>query len=538
MKHLLLYFSITLGFTALAEKNLSLPIKTVTVYKQKAKVTRTKTTTISSGTQEIVISGLSPNVDKNSVQSKILGKVTLLSSSYSINYLEELKDTKIQKKMTDSLIWANKQITVLDYEKAVLDGESTLIEQNKQLGGKNGSFTVEELTKLSSFYAKRMLAIKTTLFTINQEKTTLNNTKIRIQRWLRTNKVRKSPVGEITLKIETPVTTKVIIECQYLVNNAGWTPVYDIRANNTTDDIQLEYKAQVYQSTGVEWANIPLTISTGNPNAYSVKPNLNPLFVNFQQDYSYRKSYNKDIAVNEKTGSVLRGTSDEVEELTTATGLVYEEQSLQIQTNSNTLTVEYEIKNLQTIKNNGTKHLVKLNKMEIPTKFEHHAIPKLSKQVYLQAKLSDWGQYNLEPAQATIFFEGMYIGKTYLNPKATSDTMQISLGVDHNVQVTRTQLKDYKAKKLIGSNRTKTLAYEIEIKNNKTTDINLIVEDQYPISQNSQIEVEVLDNGKAKVNERKGILVWKNTIPANSSKKHSFAYSVKYPKNETITNVQ
>lgn len=522
---------------ALATNPLSVPIKTVTVYKQKAKITRTKTTTISSGTQEIIISGLSPNVDRNSVQSKILGNVTLLSSSYSINYLEELKDTKIQKKMTDSLIWVNEQISILDYKKAVLDGEANLIEQNKQLGGKDRGFTVEELTKLSSFYTKRMLAIKTSIFSINKEKATVTDTKNRIQQWLRTNKVRKSPVGEITLKIEAPTTAKVIIECQYLVNNAGWTPSYDIRANSTSEDIQLEYKAQVYQSTGIEWTNVPLTISTGNPNSYSVKPNLNTLFVNFQQYNSYN-NYRKDKSYEKKEMPVLR--SMEVEEVSDDSGWGddFEEQDLQIQTNTNTLTVEYEIKNLQTIKSNGSQHLVKLNKMDIPTRFEHHAIPKLSKQVYLQAKLSEWGQYNLEPAQATIFFEGMYIGKTYLNPKATSDTMQISLGVDHDVQVTRTQLKDYKAKKFIGSNRTKTLAYEIEIKNNKTTAINLIVEDQYPISQNSGIEVEVLENGNAKVNERKGLLTWKDNIPANSSSKHSFAYTVKYPKNETITNVQ
>lgn len=533
MKHILFFFSISLTFMGLAAKNISAPIKSVTVYKQKAKVTRTKTSTIPAGTQEIIISGLSPIVDRNSVQSKILGKVTLLSSSYSINYLEELKDTKIQKVMSDSLKWANNQISILDYKKAVLDGEANLIEQNKQLGGKERGFTVEELTKLSTFYTKRMLAIKSSIFDINQKKSDLAYTKKRIQQWLRSNKIRKSPVGQITLKIEAPATAKVIIECKYLVNNAGWTPSYDIRANNTSEDIQLEYKAQVYQSTGIEWTNIPLTISTGNPNSYSVKPTLNPLFVNFQQNFAYGNTYRKDKAYK-KEAPTLR--SVELSEAISED--VYEEQSLQVQTNSNTLTVEYEIKNLQTIKSNGNQHLVKLNKMDIPTKFEHHAIPKLSKQVYLQAKLSNWGQYNLEPAQATIFFEGMYIGKTYLNPKATSDTMQISLGVDHNVQVTRTQLKDYKAKKFIGSNRTKTLAYAIEIKNNKTAAINLIIEDQYPISQNSEIEVEVLENGNAKENKRKGLLTWRATIPANSSKKYNFAYSVKYPKNETITNVQ
>ena len=508
-------------------------------------MTRKKTVSLPIGTKEIVITGISPNVDRNTVQSKILGNATLLSSSYSINYLEELQDTKFQKTMKDSLKLINEQISILKYKKSVLNGEVNLIEQNKKLGGEQNRISVEDLTKLSTFYSKRMLVLKKALFKNSQKKQHLVDTKNRLNQWLQTNRVKKNPIGEITLRVETTGTTgttKLSIECQYLVNNAGWTPVYDIRANNSDEDIQLEYKAQVYQSTGIEWNNLPLTISTGNPSSYSIKPTLNPLFVRFQQGTKYDENlYYKKLSYN-KEGFVTRGQEeewgDDWEEEVASIEESYIEKELQVETSTNTLTVEYEIKNLQTIKNNGSIHLVKLNKVALPTKFEHHAIPKLSNQVYLQAKLSDWAQYNLEPAQATIFFEGMYIGKTYLNPQATNDTMQISLGVDHNVQVKRTQLTDYKAKKFIGTKRTKTLAYEIEVKNNKTTPINLLIEDQYPISQNSEIEVEVLENGDSRIYESLGKLIWKESIPANTSKRHSFAYLVRYPKSETITTIK
>ena len=128
----------------------------------------------------------------------------------------------------------------------------------------------------------------------------------------------------------------------------------------------------------------------------------------------------------------------------------------------------------------------------------------------------------------------MYIGQSQLNPFVSSDTMLVSLGRDNGISVERTQLNDLTSTKFIGSNKKQTYGYEITIKNNKTRSIDLEILDAFPISQNSEIEVELLESGDAEVNSDYGKLSWDLIIPTGQSKKLNFSYSIKYPKDRVI----
>ena len=170
----------------------------------------------------------------------------------------------------------------------------------------------------------------------------------------------------------------------------------------------------------------------------------------------------------------------------------------------------------------------------MPASYSYYAAPVLNENVFLTAKIGNWEQYNLLPAEANVYFEGSYSGKTNINPQATTDSLTVSLGVDLNVVVKRNQLNDYKKTNFIGSNKIINKTYEIELKNNKLSNIDLVIYDRIPISQNKEIKLEDIEIGTSEYDDKKGILKWTMKLNSKESSKKRFSYSVKYPKYKKV----
>ena len=170
----------------------------------------------------------------------------------------------------------------------------------------------------------------------------------------------------------------------------------------------------------------------------------------------------------------------------------------------------------------------------MPTKYDYFAAPVLNENVFLTAKIGNWEQYNLLPAEANIYFEGSYSGKTNINPGATTDSLTISLGVDPNIIVKRTQNKDFKKSTFIGNNKVVYKAFDIEVRNNKTTDIQLTLLDRIPLTQDISIKLDDINTGNSKYDKEKGLLQWIIDLKSGESQKVKHSYSVKYPNGKRI----
>ena len=131
-------------------------------------------------------------------------------------------------------------------------------------------------------------------------------------------------------------------------------------------------------------------------------------------------------------------------------------------------------------------------------------------------------------------FEGTYVGKTFIDPSSTNDTLNLTLGRDKRVVVKREKLIDYSSVKFLGANKLQKFTYQITVKNTKKEAIQLQLKDQFPLTTNKEIEVELIDDGGAIVNSDLGVLNWKINLAAGESKKIKFSYSVKYPKDKTL----
>jgi uncharacterized protein (TIGR02231 family) len=161
----------------------------------------------------------------------------------------------------------------------------------------------------------------------------------------------------------------------------------------------------------------------------------------------------------------------------------------------------------------------------------------VDKEAFLLAEISDYSKFNLLPGEANIIFEGMYVGKTTINPNQTADTLNLSMGRDKKIAIKREKVADKSGTKFLSSYKEQTFTYEITLKNNKKEAIEMLLKDQYPISTDKDITVELLDNEKAKENTETGILTWELKLDAGETKKIRISYKVKYPKDKVIENL-
>ncbi|GAC1300336.1 MAG: hypothetical protein NVSMB24_00690 [Mucilaginibacter sp.] len=226
---------------------------------------------------------------------------------------------------------------------------------------------------------------------------------------------------------------------------------------------------------------------------------------------------------------MIRGTRSPAYSTSQITNIPIDVNKIENQTN-----VEFNIDNPYSVPSDGKQYTVEINKLDLNAGYEYAVAPKLSTDVFLTAKLTDWNKYNFLSGEANLFFEGTFIGKSLLNTDATADTLNVSLGTDKNIVVTRTSLKDLTEKQSIGSNKKETRNWQIEVKNRKNQPINLLVEDQVPVSQNSSIDVETQELSGGKHDPTTGKVSWNLRLDPQDDKKIQLKYQVKYPKNQSV----
>ncbi|TNE53362.1 MAG: mucoidy inhibitor MuiA family protein [Bacteroidetes bacterium] len=190
------------------------------------------------------------------------------------------------------------------------------------------------------------------------------------------------------------------------------------------------------------------------------------------------------------------------------------------------LRVEYAIQSKFSIAGNGSEQRVAIQNYDMPANYEYHAVPKIDPTVYLVAQINGWESKNLLSGAANIYFDGTFIGETYIDTESTRDTLSISMGKDEKIQLERNRVKELSKRKYIGSRLKVDIAWEIIARNNGGAEIPLIIKDQFPISVNADIKVKHGDIKGAKLNPQTGILSWEMTVPKGSTNKVGFDYSV------------
>ncbi|MBX2979832.1 MAG: mucoidy inhibitor MuiA family protein [Flavobacteriales bacterium] len=182
------------------------------------------------------------------------------------------------------------------------------------------------------------------------------------------------------------------------------------------------------------------------------------------------------------------------------------------------------------IPSDGQGHSVAVKEHHVTSVYRHYCTPKLDPNAYLFAKATGWDALDLLPGPATLYFEGTYIGETYLDSEQVTDTLDISLGRDRGVQVQRVREQEFTRRHFNGNKRTESVGWNIEVRNTKGEAIELVITDQVPVPVRNEISVSLEGHDATKVDSDRGFLTWRMVVPARSTEKHGFVYSVKAPR--------
>ena len=556
-KIMTLVCSLVLGTFLLAnEKELiKSTLNEATVYSQGAQLHHKASYTIKAGITEISIEGISSYIDPKSLQVKATGNVVIIDSKYTLFYPQpEVKanegiPAKIVKEMaqlTDSLELLGFDLKEIQDEIAIYKAAQNIISMN---GAVRGSGKVNDsinlLKQTVEYYTNKMNEINKKLLALEKKKKDKEKVQQRLQ--VRYDNLQNyqnqtydakkyAPIPRVVITLSAAEAASGKIAFSYLVSQAGWVPLYDIRSDSQTGKISLTYKAQVFQNSGIDWDNIKLNISTNNPYANKTKPELNPWYIDY---YAYkRKMELEEISVRGaraipqaafNQGFMLDDAKDKNLEEKPALGA---DQFTTVV--HQLIAAEFKIDLPYSIKSNNEKNLVLIKNSDLNTTFKYYSVPKVDPGVYLVAQMTKLDELQLVPASANIFFDGSYIGETYLDPTSMDDTLNLSLGKDPNIVVKRTLLKQKSKDKVVQDKRERTFSYQIEVQNNKSSTIQLIIQDQVPMTTNNDITIELLEKDSARELPGNGILEWDYKLKPGENKKLEFSFKVKHPKDQQI----
>ncbi len=200
----------------------------------------------------------------------------------------------------------------------------------------------------------------------------------------------------------------------------------------------------------------------------------------------------------------------------------------------NQTTVEFEVETPYTIRANGEKMTVDLSTHAIEATYKYYAVPKIEKEAFLIAEISNWDQYNLMEGEANLYFEGTYVGRSILEATLLKDTLSISFGRDRNIAFEREKIKDFTKIRTLGSNQIENIGLKTTVRNRKSQPIKIMIFDQVPVSAISDIVVSPKETSHGKLEESTGIVTWELTMQPQEQRELVLQYEVKYPRKERV----
>ncbi|MEG5238306.1 mucoidy inhibitor MuiA family protein [Microcoleus sp. AT9b-C3] len=537
-------------------KTLNTSISEVTVYTDRALVTRRGTVSLTGNERELAIASVPATLETESVRATGAGTVavrllgvrteTVFSSEpvgdRTAELTQQIQDLQTQRRGINDKITARKiQLKFVEglSEKSVGFFSSSIAKQQVGLNE-----TGELLNFLGTNYLKYVSAIA-------QHEKQQRELDKQIEALLQQLRQVQTPHSQqsfnILVAIEPSGSGNFELEVSYVVMGARWVPLYDLRVNTTNNHINLNYLAEVNQNTGEDWTGVALTLSTAKPGLGTLPPQLQPWFIDIvrpisaqRQDFSMKRSrqteaaematyYELDMAEAAPLAMMAMppaAAAPEPIDATTATAKVSREGG----------TVSFQVGGNTKIPSDGTPHKVTIFSENYPFKPEYIAVPRLVSFAYLQAVVvNPLTGATLLPGKANIFRDNTFVGTVKLDNVSPGEEFKLNLGIDEGLKIERELVERQVDKKLIGQQRRMSYAYRLNVTNLHQVQVHLTLKEQLPVSRNEQIKVRsTLTNPKIVPGEM-GLLEWIMSLPPQAKQELYYQFVVEHPPDLTVT---
>ena len=544
-------FLLLLITPAYAQTSHRVSLQSATIFLAGAELSSSAKLTLPQGETDILFTNVAGNANAQSLTIGATNGVVVQSATFQNNYLNPADSllSPRAKAVKDSMTAVADELTILLAKKAVVEEQLRLIDENGNVHGANTGLNVAELEKLLNLVGARLEKLKLDDAALQKRIAKAQERQGRLTQQFEEERRRDfQPGGQLLVKFFAPRATSTEVDMTYVVPNAGWTPSYDLRVESIKDPVKLFYKAQVYQNSGIAWKGVKLTLSSGNPTESAEAPTLSPWYLAF-----YNPAYvQQQAAYGGRTNNVQLNraylTQAEIERMptrnpldaaSTAPGVYAPRAEATTLTNYTAvdaagIATTFDIELPYDIPSDGQRHNIAVKTYELPATYRYITVPKLDKDAFLQAQITNWEELNLLPAQTNVFYEGSYVGQGFIDMRNVRDTMNLSLGRDKKIIVRRERDKLYRSDKLVGTNMREAFTYVTTIRNTKKETVNVTVLEQFPVSNDKDIEIEDTEATDASVDKATGAVKWTVTLAPSETKKLRLAYTVKHPKDRPL----
>lgn len=501
-------------------------VEEVRVFLYGAEITRRMVVDAKKGGNTATFEGLPENIRPESVNASVENGGKLVSVDYQIDNTAGPKKSKEISELKKRLDKVNDSIKVEKNKLRELRSEERFLESNSKIGGKDG-LKLDDLKEIEAYQIERRSAINASKISIEDKLEDLNEEKDRIVRDLgKFSLDNVTSSGRIDVEFASDSEAKVNIRVSYFIDNARWYPYHEIRMKEIDAPVLLSMKGKIIQTTGEDWNNVKVRLSTGNPMLGNDQPILYPWYIDIRMP---EKRMVTLVSSDMRLQSKSMPAEAESEEMYMDMRAASVAQVQEAQT-----TVEFVLPASIDVPSTTKPTKVEISDHVLDAEFYYYCVSKLDTDAFLIAKIEGWESLNILAGEVSIFQENDYVGKTHIDPSVMDDNMEISLGRDKGIIVTRERGKNLTSKGFIGKNKKVVREWMITIRNTRSKDITLKLLDQLPIPTNSSITVEPLEVSGAERDEQTGQLTWTLNIPAGGSEKKTIRYEVSYPKNATV----
>ncbi|BDD06663.1 DUF4139 domain-containing protein [Aureibacter tunicatorum] len=544
LKHILIASLLTVSngiFAQDIETKVESKVQNVNLFEQGASIDRYATIQLSKGKNTIIFDKLSHVVDMESIQLAGRG-FSVYSIDFNPSYNPENKLPAHIEKLSQEVDDLEIKIADINLSIKLASDKIAFLQTNKSIGN-NSSITANQLATTYELYSQKLKQASEEKLKFERESQKLRKELNFKQRELNNfvSQLRHKGAIIATLHADQAISTKV--KLNYTVRNASWIPIYDIRFSSLEEELTLIQNAKVSQTTGNDWNNIELSVSTGNALSQENLPHISPWKINLYPTYSKSKMMRSrvvevpdELEINEEIEVDLDVDIEYDSENWESQEEVYKAPTNYISARQSTSTIskKFTFEKKFDIQSEDTEQQVQLRQEEIKAEFKYKAVPKYSQNVFLVAEIPNWESYGFENGKANIYMSDQYRGKTYLNKGTIGEDYIISLGKDSDIAVERSQIKDSNSRRFLGSKKKEVFAWEILVKNNKNSAAQIEIKDQIPVSLTDKIIITTEELSGANHDKSTGMLTWDLNLQANEIKKLVFKYTVESPKNERV----
>lgn len=514
-----------------------------TVYLSGAAVSGKGSVRLDEGRQAFLIKNLPLGINLNTFNLSANADGILLSIK---EHSKSMVQTAVPKNpelnlIDDSLKLLQNQRAEIEASERINAKQGKFLETNLKVAGTDKTIQASELKQSYDFFTARYQELEKEARKlalekgkINTKTDSLNVRRIRLIKWLESDKsgvevLPQTLTAEVVFNMKS--SGKVEFTYEYFFSHAKWEPMFDLKFGIGQEMAKLNYKAKIIQTSGQTWKDVKLKLSTLVPN----QNHKAPVFSVWPISY-----YDKQVVYPPRMYSKAKGVENAVAGMAFSPADAVSVQAAQTTANftnkvNTELSVEYNINLPYTIGSSTTGDMVDIQNMELPMSFRRIALPRYDPTAYLQAQVSGWEKYELIPGLAHIYYEGSYVGESYLPMSGSTDTLAIDLTKDKNIIVTRqilgNETKGTKGDKII----EKGYAYQITVRNARKDPAGIKIIDNVPVANQEGLLVEIQELSGAIYDKDQGSLTWNLNLKGQESKKLKVKFLVKYPADKVLS---